>query len=134
MQQTNKVALITGAARGIGLATAKRFLADGYRVALLDIDGENLKRTMASLDAQRTLAITCDVGDAKQIAAAAAEVKAQFGFLDALVNNAGTAVFKPALETSLAEFQRTLDVNLTGPFLLTKACVPLMDKGGAIVI
>jgi NAD(P)-dependent dehydrogenase (short-subunit alcohol dehydrogenase family) len=49
------------------------------------------------------------------------------------VNNAGTAVFKPALETTLAEFQRTLDVNLTGPFLMTKACVPLMGAGSAIV-
>src|SRR4051794_37784827 len=109
-----KSALITGAARGIGLAPAKRFLAEGDRVALLDIDGENLMRTMATLDAKHTLGITCDVGDARQIETAANEVKAQFGALDALVNNAGTAVFKPALETSLAEFQRTLDVNLTG--------------------
>ena len=66
-----------------------------------------------------------------QVEAAAAQVKARFGALDALVNNAGHAVFKPALETTLAEFQRTLDVNLTGPFLLTKAAVPLMPKGGA---
>ena len=60
-------------------------------------------------------------------------MKQRFGQLDALVNNAGHAVFKPALETSLAEFQRTLDVNLVGPFLLTKAAVPLMPKGSAIV-
>jgi NAD(P)-dependent dehydrogenase (short-subunit alcohol dehydrogenase family) len=60
-------------------------------------------------------------------------VKARFGALDALVNNAGHAVFKPALETTLAEFQRTLDVNLTGPFLMTKAAVPLMAKARAIV-
>ena len=129
-----KSALITGAARGIGLATAKRFLAEGYRVALLDIDAENLARTVAALnEGERTLALTCDVGAADQIEAAVAQVKARFGALDALVNNAGTAVFKPALETSLAEFQRTMDVNLTGPFLLIKACVPLMGRGGAIV-
>ena len=129
-----KVALITGAARGIGLATAKRFLADGYSVALLDIDGETLARATAALaEPERTLALTCDVGAADQIESAIAQLKARFGALDALVNNAGTAVFKPALETSLAEFQRTLDVNLTGPFLLTKACVPLMGKGSAIV-
>jgi NAD(P)-dependent dehydrogenase (short-subunit alcohol dehydrogenase family) len=127
-------ALITGAARGIGLAAAKRFLADGFRVALLDIDGENLARAVAALgESERTLALTCDVGKADEIEAAAAQVKARFGALDALVNNAGIAVFKPALETSAAEFQRTLDVNLTGPFLLTKACVPLMGKGAAIV-
>jgi NAD(P)-dependent dehydrogenase (short-subunit alcohol dehydrogenase family) len=129
-----KSALITGAARGIGLATAKRFLAEDYRVALLDIDGETLARAVAALnEPDRTLALTCDVGNADQIEAAVAQVKSRFGALDALVNNAGTAVFKPALETSLAEFQRTLDVNLTGPFLLTKACVPLMRKGAAIV-
>jgi NAD(P)-dependent dehydrogenase (short-subunit alcohol dehydrogenase family) len=129
-----KSALVTGAARGIGLATAKRFLADGYRVALLDIDGENLARTLAHLDEpERTLSLTCDVGAADQVEAAVAQVKARFGALDALVNNAGVAVFKPALDTTLAEFQRTLDVNLTGPFLMIKAAVPLMRKGAAIV-
>ena len=61
------------------------------------------------------------------------QVKQRFGSLDALVNNAGTAVFKPALETTLAEFQRTLDVNLTGAFLITKAAVPLMSAGSSIV-
>ena len=63
-----------------------------------------------------------------------AQLKARFGTLDALVNNAGHAVFKPALDTTLAEFQRTMDVNLTGPFLLTKACVPLMQKGAIVNI
>lgn len=129
-----KHALVTGAARGIGLATAKRFLADGYTVAMLDIDGENLARTVAAIgEPDRTLALTCDVAMSDQVDAALAQVKARFGALDALVNNAGTAVFKPALETTLAEFQRTMDVNLTGPFLLTKASVALMDRGAAIV-
>jgi NAD(P)-dependent dehydrogenase (short-subunit alcohol dehydrogenase family) len=127
-------ALITGAARGIGLATAKRFLAEGWRVALLDIDGATLAVAVAALQVpDRTLALTCDVAAADQVEAAVGEVKQRFGRLDALVNNAGHAVFKPALETSLAEFQRTLDVNLVGPFLLTKAAVPLMPKGSAIV-
>jgi NAD(P)-dependent dehydrogenase (short-subunit alcohol dehydrogenase family) len=127
-------ALITGAARGIGLATAKRFLADGWFVALLDIDGATLDAAVAAIsEPERTLALTCDVALPDQVEAAVARVKARFGRLDALVNNAGTAVFKPALETSHAEFQRTLDVNLTGPFLLVKAGVPLMGKGGAIV-
>jgi NAD(P)-dependent dehydrogenase (short-subunit alcohol dehydrogenase family) len=134
LTMATRSALITGAARGIGLATAKRFLADGFRVAMLDIDGENLARSVAAInEPERTLALICDVALPDQIEAAVSQVKARFGALDALVNNAGTAVFKPALETSLAEFQRTLDVNLTGPFLLTKAAVPLISKGGAIV-
>src|SRR4030081_2337423 len=96
---SQKVALVTGAARGIGLATAKRFLADGWRVALLDIDGETLARAVAEINAPaRTLPLTCDVGLPDQIEAAVAQVTARFGQLDALVNNAGTAVFKPALE------------------------------------
>src|SRR4029077_16225342 len=101
---TTQSALITGAARGIGLATAKRFLSEGYAVALLDIDGETLARAAASLSG-RTLALTCDVPRADQVEAALAHVKREFGALDALVNNAGTAVFKPALDTTLAEFQ-----------------------------
>ena len=129
-----KSALVTGAARGIGLATAKRFLADGWSVALLDIDGETLAHSVAAIgEPEQTLGITCDVALPDQVEAAVAKVKQRFGTLDALVNNAGHAVFKPALDTTLAEFQRTMDVNLTGPFLLTKASVPLMGKGAAIV-
>jgi NAD(P)-dependent dehydrogenase (short-subunit alcohol dehydrogenase family) len=130
-----KSALITGAARGIGLATAKRFLADGWSVALLDIDGATLARSVAAIgEPERTLGVSCDVALPDQVEVAAREVKQRFGTLDALVNNAGHAVFKPALDTTLAEFQRTLDVNLTGPFLLTKACVPLMGKGAIVNI
>jgi NAD(P)-dependent dehydrogenase (short-subunit alcohol dehydrogenase family) len=129
---TQRSALITGAARGIGLATAKRFLAEGYAVALLDIDGETLAHAAAGLSG-RTLALTCDVASADQVEAALAQVSQEFGTLDALINNAGTAVFKPALDTTLAEFQRTMDVNLTGPFLMVKAAAPLMHKGAAIV-
>jgi len=131
---TTKSALITGAARGIGLATAKRFLADGWHVALLDIDGATLGPAVAALNQpERTLALICDVAAPDQVEAAVAQVEQRFGALHALVNNAGHAVFKPALETSLGEFRRTLDVNLTGPFLMTKAAVPLMPKGAAIV-
>jgi NAD(P)-dependent dehydrogenase (short-subunit alcohol dehydrogenase family) len=131
-----KVALVTGAARGIGLATAKKFLADGWRVALLDIEGELQARAVAALnDPDNTLAITCDVSDAAAVAAAMAAVMRHFGRLDALVNNAGVAVFAPVLETSDADWNRIMAVNLTGPFLCTKAAAPLMREqgGGAIV-
>jgi NAD(P)-dependent dehydrogenase (short-subunit alcohol dehydrogenase family) len=131
-----KVALVTGAARGIGLAAAKRFLADGWRVALLDIEGELLARAVAGLaKPDETLALHCDVSDSKAVAAAIAQVAARFGRLDALVNNAGVAVFAPLLETSDADWNRILSVNLTGPFLCTKAAAPLMREhgGGAVV-
>src|ERR1700756_581353 len=104
-----KVALVTGAARGIGLATARRFLAEGWRVALLDIEGELLDRAVAALDdPDNTLALTCDVSDADGVAAAIAALGRRFGRLDALVNNAGVAVFAPVLETSDADWSRIM--------------------------
>jgi NAD(P)-dependent dehydrogenase (short-subunit alcohol dehydrogenase family) len=131
-----KVALVTGAARGIGLATAKRFLAEGWRVAMLDIEGELLARAVAELARpDDTLSLHCDVSDAKAVADAMAQIAARFGRLDALINNAGVAVFAPLLETSDADWNRILSVNLTGPFLCTKAAASLMREhgGGAVV-
>ncbi|QDM23397.1 SDR family oxidoreductase [Tardiphaga sp. vice352] len=132
----HKVALVTGAARGIGLAVAKRFLGEGYRVALLDIEGELLQQSVQALnDPDNTLAIHADVSDADAVAKAFAAVQDRFGRLDALVNNAGIAIFKPLLETTQADWDRVLAVNLTGPFLCTQAAAPLMREhgGGAIV-
>src|SRR5579871_1069399 len=131
-----KVALITGAARGIGLAVVKRFLADGFSVALLDIEGELLSKSTSALGRpETTLALTCDVSDAGAVALAMTDIEHRFGRLDALVNNAGVAVFAPLMETSDADWDRVLAVNLTGPFLCTKAAIPLMRHhgGGAIV-
>jgi len=132
----DKVALVTGAARGIGLATAKRFLAEGWRVALLDIEDELLRAAVAQLDRpDHTLALHCDVSDATAVAAAVDTLTKRFRRLDALVNNAGVAVFAPLLETSDDDWNRILAVNLTGPLLCTKAAAPLMREhgGGAIV-
>jgi NAD(P)-dependent dehydrogenase (short-subunit alcohol dehydrogenase family) len=131
-----KVALVTGAARGIGLATAKRFLAEGWRVALLDIDGENLQRTFKALGkSDVTLAITCDVADREGVARAIEAIGKKFVRLDALVNNAGIAIFKPILEVTYEDWQRVLAVNLTGPFLCTQAAAPLLrDSGGGAIV
>ena len=133
---TKKTALVTGAARGIGLATAKSFLADGWRVALLDNDAETLAATMRKLDAgEQTLRLDADVAEADQVDAAMAAVSRQFGRLDALVNNAGIAIFGPIMETSLEDWSRVLAVNLGGPFICTKAAVPLMlQTGGGSVV
>src|SRR6202022_2695381 len=128
---SQKVALVTGAARGIGLAVAKRFLADGWRVALLDIEGELLWKSVEALAASgNTLGLHCDVSDARAVAGAFAEIERRFGRLEALVNNAGVAVFAPLLETSNEDWSRVLAVNLTGPFLCTKAAAPLMREHG----
>lgn len=131
-----KVALVTGAARGIGLAVAKRFLADDWRVVLLDIEDDLLEKSVAALaEPDVTMAVTCDVSDANAVTTAFAAIERRFGRLDALVNNAGIAVFTPLMETSEADWNRVIKVNLTGPFLCSKAAVPLMREhgGGAIV-
>lgn len=133
---TGEVAVVTGAARGIGLAIARRFLAEGWRVALLDIDGDGLGPARQALAADdRTLALTVDVADPLQVDDAIAAVDRAFGRIDALVNNAGTAIFKPLLETTHDDWSRVIGVNLTGPFLCGQACAPIMLRhgGGSIV-
>ncbi len=131
-----KVALVTGAARGIGLAAAKRFLAEGWRVGLLDIDGDNLAKTHKALARpDDTLALTCDVADRAAVAQAFDTLHSRFGRLDALVNNAGIAIFKPILDVTYEDWSRVLAVNLDGAFLCTQAAAPLMREtgGGAVV-
>jgi NAD(P)-dependent dehydrogenase (short-subunit alcohol dehydrogenase family) len=131
-----KVALVTGAGRGIGLATARRFLAEGWRVALLDVESDLLAGAMADLARpEDTLSVRCDVSDPGQVTASVDAVVERFGRLDALVNNAGIAVFKPLLETTFEDWSRVLAVNLSGPFLCSQAAAPHMAEhgGGSIV-
>ena len=134
--QATKVAVVTGAARGIGLAVAKKFLASGYAASLWDIDAETLAATAASIEARdKTLPITCDVSRPEDVTAATEEVAKRWGRIDALVNNAGIAIFKPVLETTFDDWSRVLAVNLSGPFLCTQACAPVMLRsgGGSVV-
>jgi NAD(P)-dependent dehydrogenase (short-subunit alcohol dehydrogenase family) len=130
------VAVVTGAARGIGLAVAEWFLANGHRVALLDIDRKELDATDRRLkDPSRVMSIHCDVSDAKQVASAIRKVEKGFGRIDALVNNAGVAVFKPILETTLKDWQYVLSTNLTGAFICSQACAPAMlNAGGGSIV
>ena len=128
---SSPVALVTGGARGIGLAVACWFLAQGWRVALIDIDAETLARTDVALaDPDRVLAVHCDVSKPEQVAATVAAVDTRFGRIDALVNNAGVAVFKPILETTFEEWRHVLGTNLDGAFLCTQAAAPVMLRGG----
>ena len=136
MNAKKQVAVVTGAARGIGLAITRKFLASGGAVALLDIDATTLATTTADLAApDQVLSIVCDVSQPAEVQAAIAQVDRRFGRLDALVNNAGIAVFKPILETTVEDWTHVLATNLTGPFLCTQACAPLMLRsgGGSVV-
>ena len=131
-----KVAVITGAARGIGLAIAQWFLAHGHRVALLDRDGATLERCVQDLARpDDVLALHADVSDEAQVRGAFDTLERRWGRLDALVNNAGVALFKPLRETSFAEWSLVMATNLDGPFLCSQAATPLLLKndGGAIV-
>ena len=127
MSTVDRVAVVTGAARGIGLAITRRMLASGYAVSLWDVDGETLAATAASLEPRdRILPIVCDVSQLADVAAATEAVEQRWGRLDVLVNNAGIAIFKPVLDTTFDDWTRVLATNLNGPFLCTQACVPLM--------
>jgi meso-butanediol dehydrogenase / (S,S)-butanediol dehydrogenase / diacetyl reductase len=124
------VAVITGSARGIGLEIARQFVAQGTRVALLDIEADLLRQAVQSegWSEAQALALPCDVAIESQVQAAVAQIIEKFGRIDHLINNAGVAVFKPLLDHTTQEWQRVIDVNLTGPFLFTQACAPHMLK------
>jgi meso-butanediol dehydrogenase / (S,S)-butanediol dehydrogenase / diacetyl reductase len=130
------VAVVTGAARGIGLAVAEWFLAQGWRVVVLDRDGPTLTRAVPGLQpAEDVLSVVCDVSQPDQVAAATEQVAAHWGRIDALVNNAGVATFKPLLETRFDEWREVMATNLDGPFLCTQAMAPVMLRhgGGSVV-
>jgi NAD(P)-dependent dehydrogenase (short-subunit alcohol dehydrogenase family) len=134
----NKVALVTGAARGIGLAIAEKFLAAGYRVVLLDRDKATLAATIKKLNRpEALLPIVCDVSQHDQVQNAASATLDHFGRIDSLVNNAGIAVFKPILDTTAEEWNDVLATNVSGPFLCTQACAGVMlrtaDGRGSVV-
>ena len=130
--QDQPVAVVTGGARGIGLACGRWFLAHGHRVALIDIDHATLARTVAALaepEPERVLGVPADVSKPVQVDEAMAQIDRRFGRIDALVNNAGVAVFKPIAQTSWEEWRRVLGTNLDGPFLCTQAAAPIMLRG-----
>ena len=131
-----KVAVVTGAARGIGLAISKKFLEEGYRIAILDIDQNTLSQTMKQVfDTNNVLGLKCDVAEPDQVDQSVNRVVEEFRRIDVLVNNAGIAEFKPMLETTYEEWSRILAVNLNGPFICSQACAPIMlkNEGGSIV-
>jgi NAD(P)-dependent dehydrogenase (short-subunit alcohol dehydrogenase family) len=115
--------LITGAARGIGLACAERFLADGYFVAMCDIDIARVEAEAARLDAsaERVRGFALDVSSATDVARCLAEIASWAGPVEVLVNVAGIVHRSPFLELEEADFDRVLDVNLKSVFLVSQA-------------
>jgi meso-butanediol dehydrogenase / (S,S)-butanediol dehydrogenase / diacetyl reductase len=131
-----QVAAVTGGARGIGLAIARWFLGAGWRVALIDIDRETLDRAVVALNApDDCVALHADVSVPEQVNLAFESIAQRWARLDALVNNAGVALFKPLLDTSFEDWSKVMATNLNGPFLCSQAALPLMRKhsGAAIV-
>jgi rhamnulose-1-phosphate aldolase/alcohol dehydrogenase len=134
-----KIAFVTGAAGGIGAATAQRLLADGACVMLVDRDAAALDRIHAQLGARHgsdaVRAAVCDVTDEAQVKVAFDDIAVEFGGLDILVANAGIASSAPIEETTVALWRRNYDVLVEGYFLSARAAFPLMkQQGGGSVI
>ncbi|MEM9576720.1 MAG: SDR family NAD(P)-dependent oxidoreductase [Pseudomonadota bacterium] len=129
---TQKTALITGAARGIGLATTKLMLDHGWRVVMVDRDGEELDRAAKPLSGM--LPLTFDISQPNQVEEMLASALEGGAQIDALVNNAGVADFGPIEETDFRRWRTVMETNLDGAFLVTQACIPTLKKTrGAVV-
>jgi NAD(P)-dependent dehydrogenase (short-subunit alcohol dehydrogenase family) len=135
---TGKVALVTGAASGIGRATALAFAAEGARVAILDRTAVALRETEAALKQAggEVLAIACDVSIPEQVEAAVAQVVERFGRLDVAFNNAGVEnKATPLHEIELQEWDRILNINLRGTFVCMKhEIAQMVRQGGGVVV
>ncbi len=134
---SGKVAFVTGAASGIGRATAVAFAAEGARVAILDLTAEALRDTESAIEAAggEVLVIACDVSDAAQVEAAVGQVVERFGRIDVAFNNAGVENKAAAVhEIPLDEWDRILDINLRGTFVCMKHELAQMVRQGSGVI
>jgi len=135
MNAPSKTALVTGAARGIGLAIASRFAADGARVALLDLDGAAADAAAKKVGGG-AIALAADVTKASEVEAAVSRVVQEWGRLDILVNNAGiTGRSFPIWELSDEDWRRVIDADLTSVFLCCRAAVKVMlGQGSGCII
>jgi 3-oxoacyl-[acyl-carrier protein] reductase len=132
----NKVALVTGASRGIGAAIAKRLAADGASVAITYSRGAaDAAKVVDEIEAGggKAIAIQADATDAPSVQSAVAQVISTYGKLDILVNNAGTAIPKPFEETTLEEMDQVIALNVRGLFIATQAALKHLPEGGRII-
>jgi 3-oxoacyl-[acyl-carrier protein] reductase len=131
-----KVALVTGASRGIGAAIAKRLAADGASVAITYSRGaQDAAHVVDEIEASggKAVAIQADATDASAVQSAVNEVISVYGKLDILVNNAGTAIPKPFEDTTLEEIDQVIDLNVRGLFIATQAALKHLSDGGRII-
>ena len=128
----DKVAVVTGASRGIGSAIAEAFYRNGAKVALLDITIEEGRKRALAMDASGddVIALQADVTDETQVQKAVDQIRKRFERIDILVNNAGVLHHVPIEEKMVADFENVIRVNLTGAFIMCKAIVPIMKKIG----
>jgi NAD(P)-dependent dehydrogenase (short-subunit alcohol dehydrogenase family) len=136
MTTDKKVALITGGARGIGAATARLFAQKGYAVTVFDVlpEGQALCDEINAADGE-SLFLRCDVSKEEEVRDRVDQVKARYRRIDVLVTNAGVVLVKPLEEITWQEFQKVINTNLGGTFLLCKHVLPIMkeQRSGAIV-
>lgn len=130
----DKVAIVTGAASGIGKAIAEEFARRGAAVGAFDVDGEGARATAAGIGpAGRAVSLQGDVRCEADVSRAVEQTLAQFGRLDILVNNAGIELESTVPEMPASEWDRQIEVNLKGAYLFSKYAIPRMGRGGVIL-
>lgn len=130
----DRVAIVTGAARGIGLAISRRFAGEGAGVAMLDHDEAGLKAASATIG-DKALPLVADIGDPGSVKRAVRDVTARFEKIDILVNNAAAASVRARItELSPEDWDKALRINLTGAFLMSREVIPSMQWAGQGVI
>jgi 3-hydroxybutyrate dehydrogenase len=136
MTLQNKVVLITGAAGGIGKALAQRFVHEGARVAIADMNTAAATATAQELGPTQTFPVTMDVTDEDSVNAGVAQLVAHWGTVDVLIANAGIQIVHRTENFPFAEWKKLLAIHLDGAFLTTKACLPHMyaQKSGSIIL
>jgi 3-oxoacyl-[acyl-carrier protein] reductase len=137
MRFQNEVAVVTGSGQGIGAAIARKLFIEGCRIVVLDINETTAWESAQSIDptGSRSLALSCDISSETSVNQALSKIKEKFGTIDILVNNAGITSDAIFHKMSLEQWQRVINVNLTGTFLMTQAVIPYMreKKSGRIV-
>ncbi|BCL75731.1 beta-ketoacyl-ACP reductase [Jeongeupia sp. HS-3] len=137
MRLKGKVAIITGAASGIGYATAKKFVAEGAQVAVCDVNQQGIDDVVSELVASGADAYGyfVDVTNREQIASMVKGVKANFGRIDVLVNNAGIVLDAQLTKMTDEQFDKVIDINLKGVYNCTRAVVETMvEQGGGVIL